>query len=276
MELLETRNISGNKNLITLIGVILSVLLAALIIFTAVEIINNIKEGKYIGQGIETRNTITVSGTGEIYVKPDLAIVDFSVVTEATSVAKAMEDNTAKMNTVIDFMKQQGIEDKDLKTVNFYVNPRYEWYDTQACLMLYGVACPSGRRVLVGYEVTQSLEVKIRDMAKIGDIIQGGTDKGANQVGDLQFTIDKEEEFKSQAREQAIQDAKTKAEELASQLGVKLKNIVNFNESSVFPYYAMKESAIPSGFGGASSVAPQIQTGENKIEVTVNITYQID
>ncbi len=57
----------------------------------------------------------------------------------------------------------------------------------------------------MGYEITQTLEVKIRDLAKIGDIIQGATDAGANQVGDLQFTVDKEEEFKKQARTEAIE-----------------------------------------------------------------------
>ena len=271
MDLLETKNLNANLGLRALLGLILSVFLVALIVFTAVEIVNKIKEGKYIGQTLESIKTITVSGTGDIFAKPDLAIVDFSVVMEATTVAKAMEDNTQKMNAIIDFMKQQGIEDKDLKTINFYISPRYEWYTKEMCVP----ACPEGKRVLVGYEVSQSLQVKIRDMAKIGDIIQGGTDKGANQVGDLQFTIDKEDELKKQAREKAIAEAKTKAGELALQLGVKLTRIVNFNESGIYPYYdyAMKE-AVPSGLGGATT--PQIETGQNKIEVTVNITYQID
>lgn len=275
MEIQEIKNLSGNKSLLAILGIILCLFLIALIVSTTVEIMNKIKEGRYIGRDIESLKTITVSGTGEIYAKPDLAIVDFSVVTEAKTVAKAMEDNTAKMNAIIDFMKEQGIEDKDLKTISFYIYPRYEWYDTETCVMLFGTPCPSGRRVLVGYEVTQSLQVKIRDMAKIGDIIQGGTDKGANQVGDLQFTIDKEDEVKKQAREQAITEAKTKAGELASQLGVKLTRIVNFNESGIFPYYETMKEAVPAGLGGGVS-APQIQTGENKIEITVNITYEID
>ena len=135
---------------------------------------------------------------------------------------------------------------------------------------------PQGERVLVGYEVQQALQVKIREMEKIGDIIQGATDNGANEVGDLQFTIDKEDDLKGQARKEAIEKAKDKAKELASQLGVNLIRITNFSESGVFPRFyapsATEEKAVGMDFGGG---APQVETGENKIEVTVTITYEI-
>ena len=109
-------------------------------------------------------------------------------------------------------------------------------------------------------------------MHDIGSIIQGATDAGANQVGDLQFTIDKEDEFKKQARKEAIKKAKSKAEELASQLGVKLVRIADFSEGVSVPYYYGLEKSVAMGAGEA---APQIETGENKIEVTVSITYEI-
>ena len=137
-----------------------------------------------------------------------------------------MSENTKNMNAVIDSVKKQGVEEKDLKTTGFYISPRYEWYEAGTCIP----ACPNGKRVLVGYEITQSLEVKIRDLSKIGEIIQEATNSGANQVGDLQFTIDKEDELKAQARKDAIDEAKNKAKELASQLGVKLVRITNFSE----------------------------------------------
>ena len=257
-----------NKILFTGLLIILAVFLLALTVSTIVGIQNKIKEGKYIGQEIETKNTITVSDKGEVYAKPDLALTDFSVITEKKTVAEAMSENAEKMNAVIDFIKEQGVEDKDLKTVNFNIYPRYEWYDT---IQFY----PQGKRVLVGYEVQQSLEVKIRDMEKIGDIIQGATDAGANQVGDLQFTIDNPDELKKQARGQAIEKAKNKAEELASQLGVKLVRITNFSESGVIPYYYGFKKAVGMG-GGEEAPAPEIETGENKIEITVSITYEIN
>lgn len=249
---------------------ILTLFLIVLIVWGAVDIVNKIREGKYIGYGIEAKNTITVSDSGEVYAKPDLAIIDFSVVTEAKTVAEALSDNTAKMNAVIESVKGKGVDTKDIKTTVFNIYPRYEWQRETVCSIY---PCPE-KRVLAGYEVTQQLEVKIRDLSKTGDIIQGATDAGSNEVGSLYFTIDKEEDLKKQAREQAINKAKSKAEELADQLGIKLVRIVNFSESGVFPYYApmYKEAA---GLGGGEAT-PQIETGENKIEVTVSITYEID
>lgn len=257
----------AKKTLFCIPIVIVSVFLITLTVYTAVAIQNKIKEGKYIGQEIEAKNTITVSDKGEIYVKPDLALTTFSVTNEAKTVTEAINKNTEKMNAVIDFIKDQGVEDKDLKTTTFNIYPRYEWYE-EIRIPPY----PQGKRVLVGYEVRQSLEVKIRDMEKIGDIIQGATDAGANQVGDLQFTVDNPDEFKKQAREQAIEKAKAKAEELASQLGVKLVRITNFSESGVVPRYYELEKAVGMGV----EETPQIQTGENRIEVTVTITYEIN
>ena len=134
--------------LIGLIG-LLNLFLIVLIISTAVGIQNQIKEGRYIGQEIEAKNTITVSDTGEIYAKPDLALISFSVKTEAKTVSEAMSENTKKMNAVIEFIKGEGVEEKDLKTTSFNIYPRYEWRE---------VGIPpypsTGKRVLVGYEVS--------------------------------------------------------------------------------------------------------------------------
>jgi len=241
------------------LAIIVGLFVIALIVSTTIDIKDKL---------MTAENTITVSDTGTVYAKPDLAIASFSVVVEAKTVAEAMADNTKKMNAVVSFMKEQGVEDKDLKTTNFNINPRYEWYDSDQYY-------PSGRRVLVGYEVTQTLQVKIRDMEKIGSIIEGGTSAGANEVSDLQFTIDDEDELKNQARTEAINKAKTKAETLAKELGINLLRISNFSESGVVPYfYTMQEAAAPAGMGGGET--PSIQTGENKIEVTVTITYEIN
>lgn len=241
-----------------LIGTLI-VFLAVLTISTAVSVQNKIKEGRYIGQEIETKNTITVSDQAEVYAQPDLALAIFSVKTEKKTVTQAMTENTEKMNEIIDFIKETGVEEKDLKTTTFNIYPRYDYV--------------RGIRILVGYEVTQSLQTKIRNLEKIGQIIQGATDAGANQVGDLQFTIDQPDEFKKQAREEAIKKAKDRAEEIADQLGINLVRITNFSESGQLPRYdyALKET---TGLGGGA--VPQIEIGENKIEVTVSITYEIN
>ena len=245
-----------SKNLCAVFVVVLSVFLVALIISTVLDVQSKIQE---------TENTITVSDTGKVYARPDLALTTLTVTNEAKTVAEALSTNTEKMNAVIDFVKGKGIEEKDLKTTSFNIYPRYEWHEKTELW-------PQGERVLAGYEVRQSLQVKIRDMTKIGSIIQGAADEGANQIGDLEFTIDNQDELKKQARAEAIEKAKTKAKDLASQLGVKLVRISNFQESAVIPIYYGLEKAEAVGMGGRE---PQIETGENKIEVTVTITYDI-
>ena len=128
---------------------------------------------------------------------------------------------------------------------------------------------PEGERKLVGYEVSQTLEVKIRELDKTADILQSGADAGSNQVGNLQFTIENSDELKAQAREVAIDEAKEKADVLAKQLDVRLAGVTSFSESRVGGVYYMDAKA-ESGMGGV-----QIETGENKIEVSVSVTYKI-
>ncbi len=249
------------KNIINILAITTTVFLVSLIIWVGINIQDKIEKSE---------NTITVSATGEVYAKPDLALTTFSVITEAETVDEAMSQNITKMNMIIDSIKNQGVEEKDLKTTSFNIYPRYEWQkDVQI------PPSPQGERVLVGYEIQQSLQVKIRDMEKIGDIIEKATQSGANQVGNLQFTIDKEDELKDQARAQAIEKAKNKAKELASQLGISLIRISNFQESGTFPGYYGLEKTISFDAGEEATPQPQIETGENKIEVTVTITYEI-
>ena len=235
----------------------------SLTVLIVVNTMNNIKRGQYIGQDIEEKNTISVSATGKVFAKPDLALVIFSVLTEKETVSEVMEENTEKMNSVVNVIKEQGVEEKDLKTTAFNIYPVYEYNNEDAS--------PRGKKVLVGYEITQSLQVKIRDMTKIGDIIQKATEAGVNKMSSLEFTIDQQDKFKKQAREKAIEEAKEKAEELASQLNVTLLKITDFQESNIYPrFYEIAKPAIIDEMGGA-----EIEAGENLIETTVFITYAI-
>jgi len=219
----------------------------------------------------ETENMISVSGTGEMYATPDLALTYFSVVTEKKTVAAALSENTEKMNAVIAAVKAQGVEDKDLKTTTFNISPRYEWKKIEDIISSSSYY-PEGERTLVGYEVTQSLEVKIRDLSKVGDILEAGVAAGSNQVGGITFTIENADELKNQAREMAINEAKQKAETLADQLDLRLVEIASFSENGGSYYSKSYDTA------GGSMAAPEsisIETGENKIEVSVSITYKV-
>ena len=256
----------NKKHLAGLAG-ILALFILALTISTVVDVFNKIKESKYIGQDAEFKNTISVSGTGEISAKPDLAVVNLTVVNEDKAVEEAMAENTKRMNNVIEEIKNLGIEEKDLKTVSYNIYPRYEYERDK-----FGYS--TGKRTLAGYEITQSLEVKIRDMQKVGKVIQKGTEAGANDIGSLYFTIDNEDEFKKQAREKAINQAKEKADNLAGQLGVKLGKVTGFSENYYVPYYERSQDYKMEGMDGAGEI-PSIETGENKISVSVAVTYEI-
>jgi hypothetical protein len=211
------------------------------------------------------------------------------VVSEAKTVAEAMEDNTKKMNAITDVMKSMGVAENDLQTTNFSINPRYDYVRATAPVPADGAEIavdeeyyyPSGKRTLSGYDVNQTMTIKVRqeNMGKIGQIIQEATASGANQVGSLQFTLDDPDAAQAEARELAIVEAKEKAEILAKQLKVKLVRIISYNDGGYSPTYRLnydaKEEAY--GMGGAASVpAPDIQAGESKISMNVNITYEIE
>lgn len=207
---------------------------------------------------------ITVSGTGEVYAAPDVGLVDISVKTEAKNVATATTNNSTKMNDIISFIKSQSIEDKDIKTTGFNINPLYSWEDK------------TGKRNLTGYEVTQTINVKIRDLAKVGSLISGATEKGANDIGSLSFIVDDDEKVKEEAKNLAIKDAQAKAKNLEKALGVKMVKIINFSESSYAPVTARYENLVYKQLdSSAGGVSPTIQTGQNKITSTVTITYAI-
>ncbi|MFA6376069.1 MAG: SIMPL domain-containing protein [Candidatus Paceibacterota bacterium] len=274
--------------------VIGGVLLAVLAVYVAVLAVNAIKANKYVGRDVTNPGTISVSGTGEVYKAPDLAVMDFSVVSENKTVDGAMEDNVRKMNAIQDVVKSLGVAEKDLQTSGFSVNPKYDYVKAAVPTLMpaagsisgggsaaadEAIYYSSGKRILSGYDVTQTLTVKIRkdNLSKIGKIIEEATASGANQVGDLQFTLDDPNAAQAEAREKAIGDAQAKAQKLAEQLKVKLVRIINYSDSGYYPSSVRLNYATKDAAGGGESVpTPNIQTGENKITSNVSISYEIE
>ena len=251
-----------------------TIALVALSIWGAASAFKTFKEFKFVGSGTTATNTITVSGEGEVFAVPDLAIFSVTVTEEAKEVKDAQKVATKKINDIIAYLKAQGIEEKDIKTTSYNVYPKYEWIEV-ACV---GGRCPGGKQEMIGFEVSQSVDVKVRDTEKAGDILSGVGNLGVNTVSGLSFTIDEEDKLNAEARAEAIDDARTKAEELASQLGVSLVRIVGFNENGggyPMPYYKreMMTMSADSSMGGA--VAPELPVGENKIMSSVSVTYEI-
>src|SRR3990167_9105013 len=210
-----------------------------------------------------TTNTVSFSGEGRVVAKPDIAKVQLSIVTEALTSKAAQDENSKKSKTVTDYLKKQNIEDKDIKTTGYNIYPQYKYPQ-------FG-----GQPQITDYQVNQSIEIKIRDLDKVSNILDGLVSAGANQVNDLSFEIDNPDALKAEARAKAIADAKKKANELKSQVGISLGKIVNFSENTggyPVPIYMKAEFDSRGGMGGGG---PSVPTGENEITVNVTITYQI-
>ncbi|HEY0948440.1 MAG TPA: SIMPL domain-containing protein [Candidatus Paceibacterota bacterium] len=214
-------------------------------------------------------NTITVEGTGSSAMVPDTARITFSVMESASEVAAAQEAATAKTDAALAALSEMGIEERDIKTLSYNVSPKYEY--PQPC---YGGICPPSSPRIVGYDVSQTVEVKVRETEKAGDVLAALGGLGVQNISGPEFVVDDETAVKSEARAEAVEEARAKAKELAKQLGVRLGKVVSFSEMAPGdPYYGY-------GKGGAMmdarlESAPSLPVGENETEITVMITYEI-
>lgn len=226
-------------------------------------------------------NVVTVSGKGEVLAVPDIATINFTVKETSESVSSAQKLATEKINKITALLKEKGIEEKDIKTTSYNIYPKQEWrYDTGTAECLVGYPCPpNGRSVIIGYDVSQTTQVKVREVEKAGDLLSLIGNEEISNVSGLQFSIDDEDSLKAEARSLAIADAKEKAQKLADDLGVKLKTIVSFNEEGNRPIYdygyggdsKMMYSSVEAGLG-----APELSMGEDTIISNVSITFEID
>lgn len=215
---------------------------------------------------VNNQDRFSVVGSGTVYAKADIANLQVGLKTGTKkTAAEATADSTSKMNEIVAVIKGLSIEDKDIKTSDYNLNPVYNYTNDKG-------------QELVGYEVTQNLTLKIRDLSKIGDIIAKTTEKGANQVGNISFTIDDEYELKNQARELAIEKAKEKALLIADQSGMKLGEIKSVYENSdpiISPVmYSNAKMDSQSSMGGGLT-SPTIQSGQNEIKVEVTLIYEV-
>lgn len=243
------------------------VLGVVLILFTVAKTIAELKTISFMGRTTPATNVITVSGKGEVLATPDIATFSFGVTEEASTVEIAQKNATDKMNTILDYVKKSGVDEKDIKTTSYNIYPRYDYLSSG----MYG-----GKQVLAAYVVSQTIEVKVRKLTDSGKLLSGVGEFGATNVSGLTFTQDNQDALVREARDKAIADARDQAKVLAKSLGVSLGDITSFYESGNNPgpiYYA-KSAAMGMG-GGDTAPTPQVPTGENKIVSNVTITYEI-
>jgi len=204
---------------------------------------------------------MNVSGTGEVFLTPDIAYITIGVHTEKPSASDAMKENNAQSSRVIDALKRMGVDEKDIRTVNFSIYPSQS----------YG---PDGSPLELKYAVDNSVYVTVRDLAKLGELLDSVVSSGANTVNSIQFDVADNKDALKQARAAAVESAKTQAQELADAAGIKLGDIIgiSFSDSTPIPFY----NSFGKGGGGALSadIVP-IQPGQLIVTANVNITYEI-
>jgi uncharacterized protein YggE len=214
------------------------------------------------------QRTVSVSAEGKVSVAPDIATVVFSVVSEGKDPKVVQGENTEKMNTAIAFVKSQGVEEKDIKTSGYNLYPQYDYGN--------GKIFPAKAPTIVGYSLTQTVTVKVRDLEKVGDILGGLPGAGVNQIQGTSFDIDDPDAYLAEARAQAFEKARQKARAMAAANGARIGRVVTFNESTGgWPIYFSKAELAADGRGGASMPAPAVEPGSQDVMVSVSVIYEV-
>jgi uncharacterized protein YggE len=204
---------------------------------------------------------MNVNGTGTVSLSPDIAYIYLGVHSENPSASEAVSSNNAQTQKVIDSLKKLGIDEKDILTTNFSI-----WPSTQYS--------PEGIQTGTTYVVDNTVYVTIRDLAKLGDLLDSVLKAGANTVNSIQFDVADKTEALKQARDEAVKSAQTQAQELATVAGVTLGGVQNigFYDSIPSPVAAGGKGG---GGGMAADVSVPIQPGQLTLTVTVSMTYEI-
>ena len=206
-----------------------------------------------------TVRTLSVTGSGQAYLVPDIAYIYLGVHTEMPTASEAVAENNAQTEKVIAALKKIGVDANDIRTTNFSIWPSQN----------YG---PDGMPLDMKYMVDNTVFVTVRDLAKLGDLLDSVISAGANTVNSIQFDVANKDEALKQARADAVKNAAKQAQELADAAGVKLGDIqsIGFYDSQPYPVF--------DGKGGGAAVeaaAVPIQPGQLTFTVTVNVTYEL-
>lgn len=224
----------------------------------------------------EAFRSFTTTGEGRVTAIPDIGRFTYTVRTEGKKdISNIQQENTAKANRAIAFVKAQGVEPKDLHTTAYHIDPKYEYLP---CERKPGDYRPCPEPKIIGYEVWQSVAVTVRDFARIGDLLSGVIREGANDVSELSFTIDDPNVLQQQAREQAIARAKEKARAIAVAGGFRLGRLLAIEEGFAEPYYYKDLNYAPADGrgGGGETIAPTIEPGSQEVVVNVTMKYEIE
>lgn len=202
----------------------------------------------------------SVSASGKVTVVPNIAQVSLGFNVIESSVSQAQDKANKVINNISSAIKKLGVDSKDIQTSNYNLRPEYD--------------NSSKPPKLTGYSVNVSLYVNVRDFNKINQVIDAATENGANQVDSLHFTLDDMEKYRSEARKNAIDNAKKKATEIAQQSGISLGKLINVQEGDQGDYLRTKSfdmTAVPNAGG---STPTQVEAGSSEVSVSVTLQYE--
>lgn len=208
----------------------------------------------------------TVEGSAEAAGVPDTAMVNMGVSKTGASVELAQKEVNEIVNRITAEMKTIGIEEKNIKTVNYSVNPNYDY--------------TGGSQKINGYMVNADVQVKIKPVEKANQAIDAGTKAGATNVGNIQFVLDDEKraQLEEQARKEAITKAKAKAESIARTSGIRLGRLVDVQEAGTPgvqpPTFLRAEMAKDMAAGNEVAQSTTLNPGESKITSNVTLSYE--
>jgi len=212
-----------------------------------------------VGENDKEPKSITVSAQGMVKVMPDVAYVTVGVTTQDADMQKAQDSNAQVMNAMFDALKSAGLTDDDMRTTQYNAYPIYDY--------------SNDTKKIVSYEVTNQIELTIKSIDQVGEIIDIAVNNGANMTNSISFGLQDEQSSYNDALKLAVDAAKTKAETLAEAGGVNIIGTLQMTENSiggqVFREYA--EAAADE-----SSGATPISTGDLEIQANVTVVYEID
>lgn len=204
---------------------------------------------------------LVVTGEGEVSVAPDMAIVSLAVMRDAETAREALDANNQAMAAVIAAMKEAGIAPRDLQTAGLQINPRYVYPQDG-----------HGQPRITGYEVTNSLTVRVRDIAQVGQVIDRSVTLGVNQGGSITFTNDDPGQARTEARKLAVHDAIERARTLADAAGAEVGTIMEIVEQA--PDQPVAIAARAMRMEAAPDAVP-IEAGENSYRIRVSVTFEL-
>ena len=239
------------------------ILMVYVIFWVGTMIRNNIEAYYHIGQADRQERMITLEAEAKVTATPDIAMTTIGMVATGETVTAAQEANTNVMNALIIKLQEQGIAEDDIQTTNYNIYPQYNYTTDDG-------------RILEGYEVSQNVTVKIRDIEKANQVIALAGEVGANSVGGLQFTIDDRDVYKQEATMKALEKVYEKARTLSKALGVRVVSVVSYNEyeagdNGYQPYYAYDTPLSVT----KESVVPDVQSGSMDVTMHTSVTFEI-